>query len=467
MLSKFKGLKSSLLIISLIPLSGYANSDINKDSNPELKLESPFEFSLNEATQKPSFKIDVSGWVQTSLAYGSNGSQLTPATGFRKEDGFTLDQMGIMIEKKINSNILSRIGPISTPYSNHFDWGFNITATYGADASFFRTYGFDEDWGINKIGNFDNQDYYASLAQAYFEFYFPILNGSNLMLGLFHSPLANEIGFALPSPAPTDFYTHTYSFFHGPAKHFGALWSSHVPLISTNSNISYELGIVRGYNNIQSSNNDLSFIGNLRWRSQDFSTWIDFENIYGNAADDSISDCKCGSPIPTDSILANDKSLNRYQSYLTISKQLNSKNKLVLEGSYGHQERALFADQFNHSPIFATPAEGGVDASWYGANVSYFYQIQNTLSTGLRAEYFNTDGVHTFVPYAGDYQAVTANLNWMPSKHLRIRPEIRYDWYSGKHKPFGSNQVNNYTPPLLDGTDKNQFSYSLDFTVFF
>lgn len=464
---KLKGLTLSLLLISLTPLLSYANSDLNNPLSPELNSELLPASNTTDVARNSSFKIDVSGWAQTSLAYGNNGSQLSPATGFRKEDGFTLDQMGIMLEKKINSNIISRVGPIPAPYSNQFDWGFNITATYGADASFFRTYGFDEDWGSNKVDNFGNDDYYASLAQAYIEFYFPTLSGSNLMLGLFHSPLANEIGFALPSPAPTDFYTHTYSFFHGPAKHFGALWSSHLPAISTGSILSYEFGLVRGYNNIQDPNHDWSLIGNLRWRSQDFSTWVDFENMYGNAADDSISACGCGSPIPADSALANDKSLNRYQSYLTITKQLDPKNKLVFEGSYGHQEKSLFADAFNQSPIFATPVNGGIDAAWYGANLSYFYQIQSTLSTGLRAEYFNTDGVHAFVPYAGDYQAITANLNWMPSKHLRIRPEIRYDWYKGQQKPFGADQVNNYTPPLIHGTDKDQLSYSMDFTVFF
>lgn len=210
---KLKGLTLSLLLISLTPLLSYANSDLNNPLSPELNSELLPASNTTDVARNSSFKIDVSGWAQTSLAYGNNGSQLSPATGFRKEDGFTLDQMGIMLEKKINSNIISRVGPIPTPYSNQFDWGFNITVTYGADASFFRTYGFDEDWGSNKVDNFGNDDYYASLAQAYIEFYFPTLSGSNLMLGLFHSPLANEIGFALPSPAPTDFYTHTYSFF--------------------------------------------------------------------------------------------------------------------------------------------------------------------------------------------------------------------------------------------------------------
>ncbi|EQA2697907.1 outer membrane beta-barrel protein [Acinetobacter baumannii] len=419
---------------------------------------------LFKSVNENDLDIKVTGWVQASIADSNHGGQLTPATIFRRDDGVTLDQAAIMVEKKVESNIVSRVGAFPGPMPQEFDWGFNITGMYGADNFFFRTYGLDDDWGSNKVGNFGSSDMYATLTQAYAELYLPVLGGSNLMVGLFHTPLINEIGFALPAPAPTTFYTHPYSFIHGPAKHVGALWSSHILNEPGSATLSYELGAVRGHNNLQDPNKDWDVIANLRWRSKDFSTWVDFENIFGNGADDSFAKCGCGSPIPASSELAKDKKLNRYQSYLTVTKFLNPKNSVTAEASYGYQEKALLADVFNAEP-FGVPANGGKDASWQGINVSYKHNFNPQLSSAIRAEYFDTDGVHVLVPYDGIYKAVTANMTWNPKPYLRVRPEIRYDWYSGGSKPFAS--PHHTLPPLINGTEDDQLSYSLDLTFFF
>lgn len=429
-----------------------------------IRAEQPAQGWLFDSVNHNDYGITISGWAQASIADSNHGGQLTPATVFRREKGFTLDQTGIMIEKKTNSNLISRVGAIPVGMPKNFDWGFNLTAMYGADNFFFRTYGLDDDWGVNKVGNFGKHDYYASFTQAYLEFYFPTMGGSNLIVGLFHTPLANEIGFALPSPAPTDFYTRTYSFIHGPAKHAGFLWSSHLLNKPDSVTVTYEIGVVRGYNNLQDANNNWGVLGNLRWRSKDFKTWIDFENFYGNGADDSIAACGCGSPIPTDSSLANDNSLKRYQSYLTVTHNFDEKNAVIAEASYGHQEKALLADIFNQAPI-GIPQNGGVDASWSGINLSYKYQFTPQVTAAVRGEYFDTDGVNVMLPFSGSYKALTSNISWLPTPYMRLRPEIRYDWYSGNAKPFGAQE--NHAPPLIDGKYDNQFSYSLDMTFFF
>ena len=410
--------------------------------------------------------ITVSGWIQASYAGSNNGDQLLPATFFRKEDGIALDQFGLMIEKKAKSNVVGRVGAFPGPAPTEFDWGFNVTANYGADNFFFRTYGIDDDIGTNDLGDFDNSDHYLTLTQAYLEFYFPVMGGSNLMVGLFHTPLENEIGFPLPSPAPTDFYTHPYSFMHGPAKHFGALWSSKFDSAPGEAMLSYELGVVRGWNNFDDPNGDYDIIANLRWRSADFSLWVDFENIYGNGADDSFPDCACGSPIPTSSELAGDDSLTRHLSYLTIMKVLDPNNRIVAEMSYGKQEKSLFADLFNDDS-FGVPEEGGEDASWFGINLNWHHTIQPGLVGSVRAEYFDTDGVHVILPYAGKYKAITANLSWSPAHNIRIRPELRYDTYSGDATPFGAENPPTALPPLLFGQEDSQFTYSVDVTFFY
>ena len=452
-------MKKSTQLCSLILAMLFANTTTYAEK-PAVEPQGWLFKSINDN----DLDIKVTGWVQASIADSNHGGQLTPATIFRRDDGVTLDQAAIMIEKKVESNIVSRVGAFPGPMPKEFDWGFNITGMYGADNFFFRTYGLDEDWGSNKVGNFGSSDMYATLTQAYAELYLPVLGGSNLMVGLFHTPLANEIGFALPAPAPTTFYTHPYSFIHGPAKHVGALWSSHIFNESDSAKLSYELGAVRGYNNLQDPNKDWDVIANLRWRSKDFSTWVDFENIYGNGADDSFTKCGCGSPIPASSELAQDDQLTRYQSYLTVTKFLDPKNIVSAEASYGYQEKALLTDVFNEQP-FGIPANGGKDASWHGINVSYSHLFSPQLSSAIRAEYFDTDGAHVLIPYDGIYKAVTANMTWNPKPYLRVRPEIRYDWYSGGRTPFAA--PSNTLPPLLNGTEDDQLSYSLDLTFFF
>ncbi|WP_445115337.1 outer membrane beta-barrel protein [Acinetobacter sp. WZC-1] len=412
------------------------------------------------------YGISVSGWAQASIADSNHHGQLTPATGLRRHNGFTLDQAGIMVEKKLNSNLISRVGPVPGEMPADFNWGFNISMLYGADAFFMRTYGLDEDWSTNQVGNFRSSDYYVALSQVYLEFYFPYFGGSNLMAGLFHSPLAREIGFPLPSPMPTEFYTRAYSFMHAPGKHAGLLWNSYIINQPDRAKLSYELGVVNGYNTLQHVDDNWNVIANLRWRSKDFATAIDFENLYGNNANDSIAKCGCGSPYPTDSALAQDNSLKRYQSYLIVSHQLDEKNTVVAEATYGRQQKSLIADIYNQPPI-GIPATGGTDASWSGINFIYKHQFNDNLNTALRAEYFDTDGANVMLPYGGAYKALTANVAWFPVSWIRLRPEVRYDWYSGNARPYGARGTDNYAPPLVNGRYDDQLSYSLDLSLFF
>lgn len=418
------------------------------------------EFNQNAAN------IAVSGWIQSSYATSNRGDQLIPALFFRREEGFSLDQAGLFIERKPNSNVDARVGPFPGPKPDEFDWGFNLTVSYGADNFFFRTYGWDDNLGTNAPGDLGNTDYYATLTQAFVDLYFPVLGGSNLKIGLFHTPLENEIGFALPAPAPASFYSHPYTFMHGPAKHAGMLWSSKLNSGAGDAMWAYELGLVRGWNNVQDPNEDFDVIANLRWRSADFRTWVDFESIYGNGADDAFGDCPCGSGIVADSVVAGDDNLPRFAAYLTLSHQVSANNQLVLEINYGVQENALFPDLFNdESP--GIPEQGGEDGRWYGANLSWLHAMTSTLSWNTRWEFFDTDGVHVILPFAGRYTTVTTNLTWYPADFIRVRPELRYNHYSGEATPFGADLPPSTVPPLIFGEFRSQMSYALDVTVFY
>ncbi len=56
---------------------------------------------LFKSVNENDLDIKVTGWVQASIADSNHGGQLTPATIFRRDDGVTLDQAAIMVEKKV------------------------------------------------------------------------------------------------------------------------------------------------------------------------------------------------------------------------------------------------------------------------------------------------------------------------------------------------------------------------------
>jgi len=397
--------------------------------------------------------IKVYGWAQAGAIYNNNGTDdVSKQSFFNTDEGVNLNQFALAVEKKPKSNVIGRVGPFPGPMPQEADWGFNVTALYGKDARYFKTYGWDEDLSSNR--NNKPEDPALTFAQAYVNFYFPVLGGSELMVGIFHTPLENEIGFALPLPAPTDFYSHTYSFMHGPAKHAGALYSFKLPSAPGESMLGFELGVVQGWNNLQDPNHDPDVIANLRWRSADFSTWIDWENIFGNGAGDSFAECSCGSPLPAGT---KDDDYKRLASYLTLSQVLDPNNRVALELNYGKQEQGAFAGFANKN-----------DATWYGTDINWYHKLSETLMWNSRAEWFYTDApVHVMManidpntgipdPTWGSFYGVTTNLAWTPTPNVRLRPELRYDIHSGPGRDV-----------YADGEKDSQVVASFDVSFFF
>jgi len=370
--------------------------------------------------------VILSGWASASISYINNdGDSSLPQSFLNREDGFNINQIGLMLEKKPKGNVVGRVGPFPGPMPDEVDFGFNVTAVYGSDAKFFRTSGWDDEWRDNENPDTEN---FITLAQVFADIYIPVLGGSNLMVGLFHTPLENDIGFDLPPPNPAVFFTRPYSFMHGPAKHAGVLYSLKLPTEDGAPLWGAELGVVRGWNNWDDENDDVDMIFNLRWRSADMKTWVDWENIYGNGADDIDPVKETGSPIPALSALAGDDDLKRYLTYLTVSQVLDDSNRVAVEFTFGSQEMALLAD----------PPPGGVgkDAEWKGVNLNWYHRLQADLSLNLRGEWFDTDGVNALLPFDGAMKAITANLTWNANHALRVRPEIRYDTWDGDGDPF-------------------------------
>jgi hypothetical protein len=81
--------------------------------------------------------------------------------------------------------------------------------------------------------------------------------------------------------------------------------------------------------------------------------------------------------------------------------------------------------------------------------------VTDTLSYGGRIEWFqDPQGARVVSGDAGDYVSLTAGLNWKPHANVMIRPEIRYDAFSGTAGPLGL--------PFRNGNASTQFSGGMD-----
>ena len=95
--------------------------------------------------------IKVYGWAQVGAIYNNNGTDdVSKQSFFNTDEGVNLNQFALAVEKKPKSNVIGRVGPFPGAMPQEADWGFNVTALYGKDARFFKTYGWDEDLSVNR-----------------------------------------------------------------------------------------------------------------------------------------------------------------------------------------------------------------------------------------------------------------------------------------------------------------------------
>jgi hypothetical protein len=100
-------------------------------------------------------------------------------------------------------------------------------------------------------------------------------------------------------------------------------------------------------------------------------------------------------------------------------------------------------------------ASGGDNYQAFGVNNYLFYSINDCWKLGTRFEWFRDDDGRR-IGSVGDYYGLTCGINWLPTANIRIRPEIRYDWYQGTD-----------ALPFNDGADDDQLSGGMDFIVTF
>lgn len=392
-------------------------------------------------TLEKDYGIGIVGWGEATAIYGSSHNRQNLANGafLTQEMGVNLNQIGLMICRNAGclptgvfppaQNLLSRIGPLPGPRGG-FDIGFNATVMWGEDIQFLRTAGVD-DFTFD-----DDEDNKLAFPQFYVDAYIPVLDGMTIMAGSFFTFVGNEVGS--PFTPPNWFVTHTYGLQHGPSKHVGGLASIKIPTPQDFGLLSFDAGLTAGWNNWDESRPTV--LGAARWRSPDLATWLDFEFVYGDGEEDNFGPAAGGSPYIA--ISTTDENLDRFHASFTATHQATAKLQLAFEGLYGFQEGGDAAPV----PIAITE-----DSEWYGVNIGGRYKLADDLHLAGRAEWFRDEKAANVLwssvgATGGDVYSLTANLDWQVNPFMRVRPEVRYDTYTGDG-----------TGLFGDGTEDDQF----------
>ena len=193
-------------------------------------------------------------------------------------------------------------------------------------------------------------------------------------------------------------------------------------------------GFNLGWQSFEDNNNLVNFLGGLKWHSTDNKTSVSFEITLGPQ-----------DPAGQD---------NQYDYALVFKQELTEKLLYVAQHNMGGTEHG-------------NPRTDGY-ANWYGLDQYLIYTINPKLSVGSRVEWFRDDdgsrvqGVGNLnlgwdgkPGFRGTFTETTLGLNWRPGSNLLIRPEARWDFYSGTRNlddqlPFG------------DGARSEQFLLATD-----
>ena len=131
-------------------------------------------------------------------------------------------------------------------------------------------------------------------------------------------------------------------------------------------------------------------------------------------------------------------------------------------------DKLLYVAQPNFGTAEAADPRTGGYAKWYGLDQYLIYKLNSKLSVGSRVEWFRdedggrVEGIGNLnlgwdgkLGFQGTFTETTFGLNWRPAANLVVRPEARWDFYSGSRNiqdqlPFG------------DGTRSQQFLLATD-----
>jgi hypothetical protein len=361
--------------------------------------------------------IKLGGWLQQGITFNADNV----ADGFNGpvatndwDHEYQMNQLWLYLDRPADN------GGCGWAWGGHFD------ILFGTDWRFGINHGLED-----RINGFHDQSYGTVIPQMYLEFAYDNLK---VKLGHFAGILDYEV---VPGP-PNPFYSHSYSYGYT------------VPQLVTGVLADYRLspclsllaGFHRGWMQFEDYNDDLAFMGGVKWESCDKRSSIAY----------AISTGRESVPLEDD---------NRFVYSLVAQRQLSERLRYVLVHNLGVETGVL--------------PDGG-DAEWYGLNQYFLYQINPCWAANLRIEWLrDDDGVRIAGPgnipgvrawegagYAGNFYELTCGLTWRPTANLMFRPEVRWDWYDGRESTKAGFEL-----PFNDGASSHQFLFAVDSVITF
>lgn len=349
-------------------------------------------------------RIRIFGHVETGYTFNPDDpvQDLNLGRVFDVEaNQFIFNQADLNLERTVNLS------------GSEFDVGGRVEFLYGGDARF-----------IHSNGMFDNQDFFDGpenqfdIPQLYADFNIPVGNGLRIRAGKF-------LFFKQIDPNASVFYSHSYTF--GGALPFTLTGAT--AYYELNEQWGAELGVNRGWGQSLEDNNDMvSFHGRLRYSPSDRTSFAVLF-ITGPEMDDNNG---------------------AYRTAIDFvgSHRVTDDFTVMFDLVYGRQSKP-------QDELFPLGLAGQDEADWYGAAGYAIYKIDDRFSVAGRLEWFRDDeGFGPVTAVAQDLFEATLGVTIVPlpdddiGRHLKIRPEVRYDWS---------------TEDFFDGlTSDNQFTAAVD-----
>jgi hypothetical protein len=354
-----------------------------------------------------------------------------PVTWTDRSNEYQLNQAWTYAEKRTDTS------------DQDFDWGGRVDAFWGTNARWAVAQGLED----NMNGN--DQFYGLAIPNAYGSVAYQDLT---VKVGHFISP----VGYFGLDTTGNFFNTLPYTYQYGePFTHTG-LWANQV----VSENLSVGGGLTRGWDNFDGGR------GFISPNHQNIGHGAGSPNMgaFGTATitgDNGASLAWFGHWSNELNQSANFS--DRYIQSLVFQYQLTENIKFVQQGDYGNQDQALAS---------------GASAQWYGLNTYLFLTMTERMTWGVNFEWFRDDDgfrVGTLLPpntaysfrgaqlaggYAGDFYQVTTGPQLKLMENLIVRPNVRFDWYTGLDAGPGAR-------PYVDGNLNQQVILATDLVWIF
>lgn len=337
----------------------------------------------------PVGALQIGGWLSAGATVNAHGNRSghgnSPLSVNDVSDVPVMNQLWLFAEKPLDMQ------------HNTVDWGWRLDYVFGADGPDVQAAG-DQGWDFSWD---TSRDYGSAIPQIYGEVGVGDARfRAGYALGL--------LGFEAAQAIDNFFYSHNYAFGYGlPGTHSGVAMDYDVD-DTLQMTVAWTTGWDSSWSNYLNAS---MFTGGLSWQLTEL-TSLTYHLTAGDFGDGTAKN----------GAMSNVGTL--YSHAIVLTCDYTEQTTGVVEHTLG-----------------TNTGTGMQDNQWYSLSYYLFHDISDCWSVGTRLDWFRDDDgqrVNVNGSGVGSFYACTAGLNWQPCESIRIRPELRWDWFEGQGRPFDS-----------------------------